>query len=87
MCGHVWIDCNRLRLQFVAFFFFPIYLKIELYILFSHSLSLSLSLSLHRHLREFSQGRRAFGPMHICFHLLEIEQKITICEMQILYKL
>ena len=79
MCGHVWIDCNRLRLQFVAKFMFPIYLKIELYILFS--------LSLHRHLREFSQGRRAIGPMHIFYHPLEIEQKITICEMQILYKL
>ena len=75
MCGHVWIDCNRLRLEFVAQFMFPIYLKIELYILFS------LSLSLHHHLREFSQGQRAIGPMHIFYHPLEIEQKITIWAM------
>jgi hypothetical protein len=46
MCGHVWIDCNRLRLQFVAKFMFPIYLKIELYILFSLSLSIAISESL-----------------------------------------
>ena len=57
------------------------------YISKNRTLYFILSLSLHRHLREFSQGRRAIGPMHIFYHPLEIEQKITICEMQILYKL